>query len=298
MKSEERHQLLTNDLGVVTERTVGFFERHLETAIAVVCGLVVAVGIGYWWTSSSGTDNEAAWTLLDSGRTLQDFGTVAERYKGKPAGQWAELKIAEKSIEDSLPLMFTNRELALAGLKSARTAFETLIQDKSASSLIHERSLWGLALCLEATCEGDTSKPIEALERLVTDYPDTIFKNVANEKIAGLKRKDAAEFYTWFSKEDPKPREARPDDNLKAGDITLPGPGGFTDAELDDPVLKGPGTASPIKNEETSKPDAPKQDGPKVESKEAESAKPADATDASPAEPAKPVTEDKSTEKK
>lgn len=281
MKSEERHQLLTNDLGVVTNKTASFLERHLGTAIAVVCAVLVFGGIGYWFTRSSEADNAAAWKELDEARTLDDFGKVVDRFKGKLPAQWAQLVYAEKTLQTALPLMFSNRELAVTDLKSARGDFEKLLQEKSAPAPIRERALWGIAQSLEATCEGDTAKPVEAYEQLLKDYPTTMFKLVAEERVAALKRKDAAEFYTWFSKENPKPPEVRPFD-IKPDGAKTPA----ADEKKDAAAATTP--ADPKANE-------PKADEPKAESKETElpkleeSAKPAEPE--KPAEPAKPAEE-------
>jgi hypothetical protein len=109
-----------------------------------------------------------------------------------------------------MPLMFTNREIAVADLKRARESFDSLLHDKTAPPLVRERALWGLALTLETVCDADTQKPIEAYERLLSDFPDTIFKSVAEERIRSLKKPSTRDFYSWFSKEKPKPPEARP----------------------------------------------------------------------------------------
>jgi hypothetical protein len=280
MKSEERHQLLTNDLGVVTERTVGFFERHLGTVIGVVCGALLLAAIGFWWTRSSGADNAAGWTMLDSAQNLEEFGTVLDKFKGKPPGQWAQLQIAETTMRTGLPQMFTNRESAVADLKRAREGFESLLQDKTAQPVIRERSMWGLALCLEATCDGNTAKAIEAFERLLSEFPDTIFKTVAKDRITALNRPGAKEFYAWFSKETPKPPEIRPRD-FKTDGTDKDDP----DNDPDDfePKL-------PAKVEPETKSDAP----PVTDEKPDTPAKPADAEN--PAEPAKPVEPPKSGE--
>jgi len=301
MKSEERHQLLTNDLSVVTTKTVGFFERHLETAIAVVCVVAVLAAFGFWWTRSTQSDNTAGWTMLDSAQKLEDLENVADRFKGKPPGQWADLKVAERAVQNAMPLMFTNRPLALAELKSARDRFELLIKDPSVPPTIRERALWGLSLCLETTCDGDTSKPIAALESLITDFPDTIFRTVAEERIATLKSGDAKEFYAWFITEDPKPAENRPNDF----DRNLPSPGSapFTEEDMEDetglpvdvkpPVIEKPAVpeSSTNKTEELTKP-ADKPDSEKA----VESAKPVDGEKPAATEP--PKDGDKAPEKK
>jgi hypothetical protein len=220
MKSEERHQLLTNDLGVVTEKTVGFFERHLGSIVGIVGAALLLAAVGYWWTRSAETEVETGWTLLrsaQSAQSLDEYGNIVDKFKDKPAGQWAQLIVAETNLKAAMPLMFTNREIALADIKTARQGFESLLQEKTASPHIRERALWGLALCLEATCDGNTAKVIEAYEKLLSDFPDTIFKAVADDRIATLKKDGAKEFYAWFSKEDPKPPEARPRDFKNEG---------------------------------------------------------------------------------
>ncbi len=241
MKSEERHQLLTNDLSVVTTKTVGFFERHAGTMIAAVIGVLLVSAVGYWWTSSTDSGVATGWTMLDTAEGLEDYGSVVDKFKGQPPGQWAQLQVAEKTLQTAMPLMFTNREIALTDVKRAREGFESLLQDKTIPPTVRERALWGMALCLETACSGDTSKPVEAFGRLIDDFPDSIFKVVAEERIAALKKSDAGEFYAWFSKEKPQPPEARPRD-FKDG-IHLPAPTD-TDDEPDDFVPSGPGKAS------------------------------------------------------
>src|ERR1700742_207547 len=117
MKSEERHQLRTNDLSVVATNAAGFFERHLGTMISVVCVALIATAAGFWWTRTAESDNAAGWTMLDTATNIEEFGSVADRFKGKPPGQWAQLQIAEKTLQNAMPLMFANRDLALGDLK-------------------------------------------------------------------------------------------------------------------------------------------------------------------------------------
>ncbi|WP_010588054.1 hypothetical protein [Schlesneria paludicola] len=284
MKSEERHQLLTNDLGVVTNKTASFLERHLGTAIAVLCAALVFGAIGFWWTRSSEVDNAAAWKELDEASTLDDFGKVVDRFKGKLPAQWAQLVYAEKTLQSALPLMFTNRELAVTDLKSARGDFEKLLHEKSVPAAIRERALWGVAQCVEATCDGDTSKPIEAYDQLLKDYPETMFKVVADERLAALKRKDAAEFYTWFSKENPKPPEVRPFD-IKPDGAKTPAADEKKDAA---PAAPADPKANEPKAEEKNT-ELPKLDDSKPAESEklAEPAKPAEGDQPKPAEPPK-----------
>lgn len=212
MKSEERQQLLTNDLGVVTTRTVGFFERHIGTLIGAVSLILLLGGGIYWWTRTADSETATGWTMLDSAQNLEEFGTVVDKFKGKPPGQWAQLFVAETNLKTALPLMFSNREIAVVDLKSAREGFESLLQQSAVDPTIRERALWGYALCLEAASDGNTAKAVEAYDKLIQEFPESIFKTVAEDRVTALKRDTAKEFYTWFSRENPKPPDARPRD--------------------------------------------------------------------------------------
>ncbi len=212
MNSEERHQLQTNDLGVVAERTVGFFERHMGTVLGAACAALLALAVGYWWTQSVETGAESGWTLLNSAQSIDDYGAVIDKFKGQPAAQWAQLIVSETNLKTALPTMFKDRAIAITDIKSARKGFESLLDEKKLDLTIRERALWGLALCVETTCDGNVENPIKAYEALTKEFPDSIFKLVAEDRIASLKKEGSKEFYAWFSKENPKPPEARPRD--------------------------------------------------------------------------------------
>lgn len=283
MKTEEQRELLTNDLGVATEKAVGFFERNVGLIAAVICAALVLGGMSYWLSTRGSEADEASWTLLRSSQSLEELGNVVDKYKNQPAGHWAQLVVSEANLRTAMPLMFTNRELATADVKSARQGFEELLQAGSVDPIVRERALWGLALCLETTCDGNTDKVIEAYEKLLKDFPDSMFKAVADDRIKTLKKEGSKEFYAWFSKEKPKPPEARPKDfkdesNSLLNELNsnsplkglLPGSGAFTDtpdssdAGSSDAVPSSPenqpGTpekaAEPAKSEDAAKPDA------------------------------------------
>jgi hypothetical protein len=266
MKSEERHQLLQNDLSVATQRTVTFFERHLGTLIAVVCGALLVGAAVLWWNRSVGSENAEGWADLDAADNLERFGEVVDKFKGKPPAQWAQLHISEKTLESAIPLTFTNREVALTDLKRAREGFEELLKDKSVPSVIRERALWGLALSLETSCDGDTAKPVEAYQKLIDDFPDTIFKVVAVARIESLKKKSAGDFYAWFSKEKPKPPDVRPKDfNINQGHLPPPADKENPD---DEPIDFGIPPVEKPKPPAAEKVEAPAPAGDKKESDE------------------------------
>ena len=231
MKSEERHQLLTNDLGVVTAKTSSFLEQHLATTIAIVCGSALIAAAAYWWNSTTVSTSSVGWSMLNMAQNDEDLGRVVDEFKGKAPAQWALLQVAEQNLQSGLPLLFSNRESGTADLKRAREGFEDLLKDKTVPVDVRERALWGMALCFEATSDGDTAKPIAAFERLIAEFPETMFKSVGEERIEVLKKARTKEFYAWFSKENPKPPEIRPRDfDINRFDL----PGTSNQEDLDD----------------------------------------------------------------
>ena len=65
--------------------------------------------------------------------------------------------------------------------------FEKLLEPGSkASPLIRERALFGLARCLEATCEGDTAQAIAQYRKLVSDFPRGVYEVYAKDRIEAL----------------------------------------------------------------------------------------------------------------
>jgi hypothetical protein len=224
MKSEERHQLLTNDLGVATKKVANYLEGHVGTIIGSVVGVIVVAIIALWWSSVSENANTGGWTLLYSAMNspsqrrgfenvfpAEEYGNVVDKFKGKPPAHWAQLQIAENNLRTALPLMFKDREIATTDLRKAREAFDELLGDSSVSGDVRERARWGLGQCLEAMCDGDTSKPIDAYNQLLKQFPSSIFKQVAEDRITALKKPGAKEFYSWFSKERPMRAELNPD---------------------------------------------------------------------------------------
>lgn len=283
MKSEERQQLETNQLGQVVQAAGQRFEDNMTKIVAVVCA-VLLLGAGItWWSRQSSSSTQAAWTLLENADTIEKYADIREKYRGTVAARWAQLLESEQYLKNGLDQMFTNRELGTSDLKKAISGFEELHTTKSEVAL-HERTLWGLALALEATSDGDTTKASEAYQKLLNDVPDTMYKLVAEQRITALKTGGAKDFYAWFSKQNPKPADLRPLDGALKGDL--------------DSLIPSPSSEFNLK------PDAPKGDAVKDDKPKTDETKPAaegDKTDAKPdaaAPKEEPKAEDKKPEEK
>ncbi len=263
MKSEERHRLQTNELKQVVQTTGSLLERHATTIVAVACGVLLVASAVIWWMRQTTATSSAAWTLLENAEKTDDFTAIAEKYKATPAGDWAKLRESESFFRSGSDELFTQRELATSDLKRAREGFEHLLTVAGASPIIRERAVWGVARCLESTSDADTTLAIEAYERLLKEFPDTIYKPFAEDRIAALKTGGTKEFYAWFSKQNPTSADIRPKDGLHP--FLPPAAAGEDDGKSNSDETKTPPTKSddaasdkPIPGEVT--PDAKKDD--------------------------------------
>ena len=219
MKSEERHRLKENELGRVVHTTGSMLERYATAIVAGVCVTLLVAAAVIWWMRQTTASSSAAWTLLENAENVSDFGEIAEKYKNTPAGDWARLRESEAYLRSGGDVLFSERELADTDLKRAREGFEQLMASASTGPVIRERAVWGVARCLESTSDGETTQAIAAYQRLLSEFPDTIYKPFAEDRIAALKTGGTKEFYAWFSKQNPKPTDIRPKDGAVKSDL-------------------------------------------------------------------------------
>ncbi len=278
MNSEERHRLKTNEFGQTVQAVGHRLEEHATTIVVAICGILVVAAAVIWWSRQSNASAAKAWTKLESAENVNDFGEVAEDFKGTLAGRWAKLRESELNLQTGLSAMFSDRDVALTDLKKAKEGFEQLTSHKPADPAIQERALWGLALTLEATSDSDTSKASEVYQRLLNEIPDTFYKPIAEQRIAALKTGGAKEFYAWFSKQNPKPTESRPKDgsSMDPFESMFPSPGKSefslepnppkSKGKSGDPATTGedpqPEKPAPEKPAEPIKPEAKPDDAP------------------------------------
>ncbi len=298
--------LQKTELGKLVQSTGSALDKNASIVVAIVCTVLVVAAGGIWWTRQSTETSSAAWALLESAESVDDFGNISEKFADAIPGQWAKLRESEAHQKSGTDVMFTDRELALADFKRAREGFEKLVAAASADPIIRERALWGLARCLEATSDGDTTKASEAYQRLIADFPETIYKPFAEERIASLKTGGTKEFYAWFSKQNPKPADIRPKDGAAKGSLESflpPAAAGEIDGAAkktdDKPATDEDAKAKP-EEAESDKPTATevKPDAPKTEATKDEPASPKPEKDGEPKAEAKPTTEESKVESK
>lgn len=307
MKSEHRHDLQTNDLGKLMVQAEPFVEKY-GAKIAVAVGAVIVVVLGYLGWSASRSEQEAeGWTRLAACTSTADFEMVAEEYPGTKVGQWALVHAAESRLQSGIRNSFTDRSAGDRDLKEAKDQFQQLLDSGSTLSEIRERALFGMARTEESMSDGDLKTSIELYQKLIQEYPESIFRQLAEqrvkpvegEKVAVLEQEDTKKFYKWFHEQNPKPGDRqRPGFNLPMPGGSTPGgalpggalPGSEPTSGTDSPVLPDlpglpslpglpePVTSSPLNEEmktEEKKPAEPKADEAKPVAPEKTDSKPA-----------------------
>ncbi|QDV48905.1 tetratricopeptide repeat protein [Gimesia fumaroli] len=292
MKSEHRHDLQTNDLGKLMVQAEPFVEKYGVKAI-VAAGVIFVAVLGYFAWSSSRTDQAAeGWTRLAACTSTEDFETVSEEFSGTSVGQWALVHAAESHLQSGIRNSFTDRSAGDRALGDAKEQFQQLLDSASTLPEIRERALFGMARTEESVSDGDLKNAIELYQKLIQEYPDSIFRKLAEqrvkpeegEKVAVLDQEETKKFYKWFHAQTPKPGDRqRPGFNMP-----MPGaaPGGAPTGSSETPGLPAlpglpslpglpdPITSSPLtddnKTDETKPGDAKPEAPAKADSKSAE----------------------------
>ena len=217
MKSEHRHELKTNELGRIASEWSHTAEQYVHENLALLMAAVVVILLGaaglVYWRSSTGTAGQQGWREFANATKASDYGNVADKFSGTVAGAWARLLEGEMELTSGIRSSFTDRAAGNSDLKKAQENFEKLIADKATPSDVMERALFGLARVREALPDKKLSPSkindaaIETYQRLLTEFPLSVYKDYAEARIAALKTGTAQDFYAWFEQQNPKPAD-------------------------------------------------------------------------------------------
>lgn len=227
MKSEHRHELKTNELERIASDWGHASERyvHEHTNLLVAAAIVlIAVVIGIiYWRMASGSYDRQGWRALSDAQSTADYGTVADKYSQTKVAPWARLREGEAELTSGIRLLFSDREAGRSDLKKAEENFEKLINDSATPAEVGERALFGLARCRESLPAKNpgpatiNDPAIETYERLLKVYPESVYKDLAENRIASLRTGTAQDFNAWFETQNPKPA-----DRAMPKDLTIP----------------------------------------------------------------------------
>ncbi len=136
---------------------------------------------------------------------------------------WARLREGEAELSSGIRLLFNDREAGRSDLKKAEESFEKLINDKQTPEEVRERALFGLGRCREslpakgAGAATINDPAIETYERLLKQFPESVYKDLVEARIAALRTGTAQDFSAWFETQNPKPA-----DRAMPKDLSIP----------------------------------------------------------------------------
>jgi len=209
MKSEHRRELQANELEKLTESIGKFFEKYGKY---VLIGLVAAIGVGvgvYFLVTRGNKDLEQVAFRLASADSAGQYQDAAEMPEaaGTKLRPLARLKAAELRLQDGIRLYFTDKQAGLEELETARDEFKAVLEARELPNWAKERALYHRAVCLEALSDGKTKAAIAAYQELIDGFPDSLYREQAEQRIAALQENETRQFYAFLTAEDRKPAD-------------------------------------------------------------------------------------------
>jgi hypothetical protein len=165
MKAEERHRLAENDLSKGLNQLASGAKRP-SSMILLMVGLVVVLGIVYWyWSNTAANRVSRAWVQYYERRdSLED---APPNWKSGPAGQAVLLGAADKVYERGFNRLFLDPQQALKEFESAASQYEELSKTASNNDILL-RALMGAARAQENL--GNVTKAVAFYDNVLSKF--------------------------------------------------------------------------------------------------------------------------------
>jgi predicted negative regulator of RcsB-dependent stress response len=237
MKSEQRHELQKNELADGLVRAAEWSRVNTPLLLGVVAGAAVVVG-GYLYFHNASLENAAGqWNTFFSAAGTQDapqLESLSVRESGTPAGQMANLLLADTALSNGIDLMSTDRSAAEIKLNDAKNRYSKVRQE-AADPLLNERAVLGLARYYETL--GLLDEAVKEYTTLKTSWPNGPYADMAGRKIEYLSAASTKAFANWYREHKPLPPAPMGTGSFPGlGDLKLP---------TDEKSFPGGGTAAP-----------------------------------------------------
>jgi hypothetical protein len=191
-------ELEGNELAVSTMAVVDRIRPHaglitltIVVMFAVLAGVILV-------RSQQTAEQAAAWEATIGAMTDGDPARLQEvtaRYRGTPAGWWAELVLADNALADGNRLLLVDQAQAQARLAAAAELYAS-VNAQRPTAVAAERGIFGLARTRES--QGKLEEARRGYEALVAEYPTSPFKPLAEARLAALSRPATQRWYKWF----------------------------------------------------------------------------------------------------
>jgi hypothetical protein len=207
MDGDRRHELEDNDLAESTVALVDRIRPHLGTIALAVGGVMAALAAWTVVSSQQAASRSQSWdacmAALSEGNP-ERLTDVIRRYPGSAAAQWSQLMMADGAIAEGTQLLFADRGRARQRLEAAIGIYAGLLAERPLA-LVAERAAFGLAKARESL--GQLEEARRGYEAVVSEYPESAVRGIAENRIAALARESTRQWYDWFDGWKPAPPE-------------------------------------------------------------------------------------------
>jgi|GEM_PF-1017739 len=249
MKSQQRHELRTNELADRLGKSLERIRPHLRQIGAAAAILVVVVGTLLMVWRYQTARRERAWTdyfqayALRDGQALQE---VALLHDGQTAALWARQAAGDVQLATGAGDLFVDRRQAEVKLREAEDNFLAVEQGAGQHPLLQRRAQYGLAQVYESLA--DLERAREYYLRVAEAEPQTALGRAAARRAEELGHDSLQRWYAWFERQEPPEPDPQADvlpqvpddlDTLPMGP-DLPVPGGVPSPPLGDLPDFGP----------------------------------------------------------
>lgn len=194
-------------LEAVLRKVGAWLSENVTTVIYALAAILAIAAVFVFLQRQPAGDVESSTALLTA-TSPEEYQDIADRVPDSPLGRWSRLRQGDRLLDNAVTNMFTDRKTAVDELEAAKSAYEGLGSQSGLPEELRERVLIGLARVAECECDG-TDASVKAVEtawnQVLTEFPESIVKLYAEERLARIAKPEAAEFYQWFASLDPEP---------------------------------------------------------------------------------------------
>lgn len=241
MEGERRHELEENDLAESVATLVQRMRPHLWTAATAALALVGGLAAWSLISAQQAASRSRSWDACMAAlaeRNPERLNDVIRQYPGSPAAQWSQLLLADSAIAEGSQQMFSDRTRGRERLEAAVAIYSTLLGERP-QPLIAERAVFGMAKAREGL--GQLEEARKGYEAIVSEYPTSAVRGIAQNRIAALSSEATRQWYDWFAAQNVAVPAAAADASQSPASNVQPSPPAAPDAA---PAAAGP-AASP-----------------------------------------------------
>jgi len=198
MKTVRRHELQTNTLADWTGKAIEDARPYGKIIGGTILAVVVLVIAFLVMTNRSQEGQAKAWSAYFSAANSQEpdeLESVVGSQAGTSPGRWAALLLADRQLSEGLSQLLVDQAASTEALRNAVENYKLAAEEPH--DLVRQRAYLGLAKAHESLRELDPARA--EYRRLIEEWPDGVFSEMAQERLADLDSDSTKRFYDWLA---------------------------------------------------------------------------------------------------